>query len=421
MSVTTFVAIRYLKSNRENRFFSWIAFLTIVGLAIGVATMVVVLSVIDGFEGELRDRFLAANAHLLAYRFPYGIKEHTEWQDSITSSFGEHLKGISPFVQSETMGRHKGIIYSVLVKGIAPKQRESVQTLKGIIFPYESLMTIEDELDAEEKKLISAQQPRAVILGKALAATIQVGIGDLVHFIATQEDLESMDSFIPFRVVGIYDSGLQHYDSKLAIMSIPAAQHLFNMKGLVTGLEMGLKDPDLSTVLAKQISNRYTLSVKEWQSYNSNIFEAMKTERTMIGLIVALVAFVASFNVLTTQFIAVTQKNRDIAILKAMGASNRLILSLFLKQSALIGTVGSVSGMIVAFILSNIIEHITIIRLPDIYLLTKLPVIYDWRIYALVTICSVVIAIGAGVYPAVTATLVSPTEGIREGRRQQAN
>ncbi len=416
MYITRFIALRYLRTQGKNRFFSWISGLTIIGISIGVATMIVVLAVIDGFEEELRNRFLAANAHVLLYRFPTGISDPTEWSKTIQGKYGSEITGVSPFVHSETMGRKSYLIHSMLIRGVSPTLRKQVQSLDTIIHPLSALDQLQAEID-----LVSAGQPLpkipGIILGKGVLKSMEAKVGDIVELIspsATQGLPE--EELKKFQVLGIYDSGLQHYDGKLGIMSIPAAQSLFQMGSVVTGLEIGLKDPNQSPKFADKLSEEFHVSVKEWQSYNSNIFEAMHNERTVISWIVFLVAFVASFNILTTLFISVTQKRRDIAILKALGATNRAILATFLQQSLFMGIVGGTCGVGLALVMSYLLRRFEFIKLPDIYLLTTLPVQFNAVTYGGVFGASLLIASIAGLYPAWVATRVQPARGITDTR-----
>lgn len=415
MHFSSFVAFRFLSSHREQRFLSWITNLSILGIAIGVATMIIVLSVINGYETELRNRFLAANAHVLMYRFPSGLPDAERWEDNVVSYIGKEITGISRFIHNETMGRKEGTIHSILVRGIEPHKRQYVQDLRSIVRPAEALEHLEDEINLIKKGKPLPDTP-SIIVGIRLLELMDAKVGDYIDLIAPRSE-NSEDPFgqvQKFKVVGVYDSGLHHYDVKLVILSIPAAQRLYAMGNTVTGFEIGLKDPDNSPAIARKLDEHYNLTVKEWQSYNHNIFEAMKTERVVIALIVALVAFVASFNILTTLFVAVTQKQREISLLRSLGATSRQILFLFLKQGTLMGLIGGFAGVLLALLLGYIIENYKIIDLPDIYLLAKLPVQYDWRVYLAVAGGGVLIASVAGLYPAWTATRVSPTQGLAD-------
>lgn len=408
MSVTSFLARRYMQAGRDNRFFSWISVLTIAGVAIGVAAMIVVWSVINGFETELRKRFLAANAHIMAYRFPHGLSNPQQWAKTIESDFKTSVRGISPFVHYETMARRDSILHSVLIRGIVPKAREKVQSLDIITRPPESLTILQKEVDDAELGESAPEIP-AVIVGTGLLSLLDAKIGDTFDLV--EPDNKNLADMKKFKIVGVYDSGLKHYDNKLILMSLSTAQNFFKMETRVTGLEIGLHKPWDSPKIAEQMSAKYSISIREWQSFNRPLFEAMQMERVVILIITALVAAVAGFNILTTIFVAVSQRQRDISILKALGASNGQILTLFLKQGVYIGLVGSFFGMLLAVGISSLLEHYQFVDLPDLYLLAKLPMSYEWWVYGSVSLMSVLIAVGAGLFPAWAASQVSPVEG----------
>ena len=401
---TSLVARRYLKISRRDLFFTWISALSIVGIAIGVAAMIVVLSVINGFEEELRNRFLAANAHVLAYRFPSGIENYNSWANKITRDFSDEVKGVSPFVHYETMARGDSSMHSILMRGIHPRQREKVQSLAGLIEPAHALDLLQQEM----------AQPRddpQIIIGKGLLHLLGGKIGGQVQLISPHK--ESFSQYKNFKVVGVYNSGLKHYDNRVGIVNLRTAQQFFGMGKRVTGVEIGLHTPGDSRLIAARMSDAYALSIKEWQSFNRPLFEAMKQERAVISVIVALVALVAIFNIFTTLFVSVSQKLRDISILKSLGATNRQINAIFLQQGCLIGLVGSFVGVVVALLASAFLRRYQIIDLPDIYLLAELPVRFDLRVYLAVCCVAIFCCLIAGLYPARTATRTSPLEILR--------
>jgi lipoprotein-releasing system permease protein len=410
MDPTTFIARRYLQAGKTNRFFSWISVLTISGVAIGVAAMIVVWSVINGFETELRRRFLTANAHIMAYRFPHGMANPDEYAQTISSDFKSVVRGVSPFIHYETMARKESILNAVLVRGIDPERRAKVQTLAVITRPPEALDVLQEEI-TEAKAGKPVPPIPSVIVGTGLLSLLDAEVGDVIELVEPEKnDLGSMKKF---KVIGVYDSGLKHYDNKLVLMSIPTAQHFFGMGDRVTGLEIGLAHPNESPRIADEMASKYTLSIREWQSFNRPLFEAMEMERVVILLITAIIAAVASFNILTTIFVAVSQKQRDISILKAIGASNGFVLTLFLKQGAWIGLVGGLVGMVLAVGITKLLESYQFVDLPDLYLLARLPVSYDWWVYLGVATLSLAIAVVAGLFPAWLASRVDPVDGFR--------
>lgn len=412
MAVTTFLARRYMQAGRNNRFFSWISVLTIAGVAIGCAAMIVVWSVINGFEQELRKRFLAANAHIMAYRFPHGLTNPDTWAKNIEKDFGEHIRGMSPFIHYETMARKDSMMHAVLIRGIDPILRDKVQSLSIITQPPAALGILQDEITAAKAKKPEPKVPSAIV-GSGLLSLMDAKIGDTIELVEPESnDLGAMKAF---KIVGSYDSGLKHYDNRLILMSLTTAQAFFHMEDRVHGLEIGLTKPWNSKEIADQMSNKYSISIREWQSFNKPLFDAMQMERVVILAITALVAGVAGFNILTTIFVAVSQRQRDISILKALGSNNRFILSLFVKQSAYIGVTGALIGCVLAGIISVFLDRYSskIIDLPDLYLLAKLPMTYEWWVYTSVSGASIVIAIVSGFFPALMASRVDPVEGFR--------
>lgn len=412
MKITSQIALRYLLSSGQNRFFSFISILSILGIAIAIAAMIVVLSVINGFESQLRDRFLAANAHVMLYKFPSGIKDYEKLVRNFEKEFADKVTGASPFVHMQTMAKHDTILHSVLIRGIHPSQRENVQPLGKLVRPAGALDKLENEITKKTK------QPKypGVILGIGLSKLMSVEVGEVIGILSPMTD-DPLTSVRDFQVVGIYDSGLSHYDNQLAIISIPASQSLFQMDNIVTGIEMGLKNPSKSPEFADLLSNRYSnVTVRQWQDYNKTMFEAIKLERSLIALLVALVAVVGGFNILTTLFVSVVQKSRDIAVLKSIGALNQQIVSIFIRQGLIMGTVGSTLGACLAFVISKALQKYQFIQLPEIYMLESLPVEFEPAVYLATCAIGVLISTLAGVFPAWNASKHSPSEGLKVGR-----
>lgn len=411
MKITHFLAVRYLKTSAENRFFSWITILSTAGIAIGVAALIVVLSVINGFEFELRKRFLHANAHIMAYRYPAGMAQPEKWAADIMKDFKDDVKGVSPFVHYETLIKKGAIMHGVLIRGIDPIRRERVQSLEGLIEPPEAMEQLQIEIDAEAQ----GKEPPAIpsiIVGAGLLGIIDTKVGDVVHLISPKEGKNELK---PFKIVGVYNSGLKHYDNKLVAMSLPSSQKTFGLGKVVTGLEIGLYDHFKSVELEAAMREKYRLTFREWQSFNRPLFEAMQKERLLIAVIVAMVVVVAAFNILTTIFVSVSQKQKDISILKALGATNSQIVRLFVNQGAYIGVIGGLIGGVLAVIISYFLEHhlSKFLELPDPYFLKTLPVHYSPIVYVAVMISGLVLCLVAGLYPAIIASKVQPSAGFR--------
>ncbi|MCY4380059.1 MAG: ABC transporter permease [Proteobacteria bacterium] len=401
MAFTLFIARRYVFSQGRHHFFSFISLLTMVGVSLGTASMIVVLSIINGFETELRDRFLAANAHLLMFD-QQGMTNYAKAAKLTSGTLGdEAITGLSPFIHHQTMVKHAtGGLSSAIVRGIHPSKRMLVQ-------PYEHLITPRESLDVLEREVLyyDPNSELGVILGVGLARLLDVKVGDEVQFLAPRREVGLLGLYQHYRVVGIYDSGLSHYDDKLAIMSIPGAQILFDMAGKVTGIEIGLVEPWLSFAKENQLHKKFghDIQIANWQEYNESLFEAIQYERVLIGLLVALVALVSGCNILTTLFVSVFQKERDISLIRSLGSTKKQVMWIFLNQGFYMGVVGSVVGCVLAFILARLLETYQIISLPDVYMLARLPVEYNPKVYLLTSLASIAVATLAGTLPALAS------------------
>ena len=368
--------------------------------------MIIVLSVINGFETELRNRFLAANAHVLLYNSPHGINNYQSWANQVKSDFADDIRGISPFVHYETMAKIGATSNAILIRGIHPEQREQVQSLKKLIFPTKALDILQAEIDTG-----IPSQP-TIIVGKGLLEDLGGKVGELIYLISPSD--QSLTTLRAFKVVGVYSSGLRHYDSRVGIVSIVGAQQLFDYQQRVTGIEIGLHNPLKSPQIAAKMEDKYFLSVAEWQSFNRPFFEAMQRERVVIAIIVALVAIVAIFNIFTTLFVSVSQKIQDISVLKSLGATNKQVNSIFLKQGCLIGLLGNVFGVLLAAVFCLLLKRFQFVSLPEkVYHIADIPIQFDIWVYLGVCCVSVICCLVAGFYPSRVATRTSPLEMVR--------
>lgn len=412
MKFSRLIAFRYLHASRENRFFSWITILAILGISIGVAALIVVLSVFNGFEAEVRSRMLQANSHIWVTNQPKGFEDPAAWAKNVFTNahYGHEIKAMAPFVYSFSMVKKDSLVSGVIIRGIIPKQQEKVQSSAHIIQPPTAIQDLQKEINN-----VIAGMPRPevppVILGVDLAKNIQAQVGDIVRIF--DPVAKGLSTSRRYKVAGFYNSGLQDMDKRLVLMSLPAAQDLTGMGKRVTGLSIALKNPEKSTEVAYQMGLDYIdMTFKDWKSFNSHFFEVMDGERVRVGLIVALVGIVAGFNILTTVFVSVSQRQRDISVLKALGATNGDIMKVFLIQSSAIGIAGSLLGVVLAGCIAYSLETFPLFDLPDPYFLKTLPVSYSFSVYAGICLAASAICLFAGLYPAFIASRVNPTEGI---------
>ncbi len=407
------MALRYLHASKGSRYVSWITLLSISGLALGVTALILVLSVFNGFEHEVRYRLLQANAHIIASVYPAGLNDPPKWMATLKNDrvFGQEITALSPFIHSESLAKNGSAMVGIMVRGIHPSLQNKVQSLDGLIQPPSALKALQDEMDYFHNKNFDETLP-LVIVGSGLLKTLNLKVGMTLEILSPK--LETLATTKRFKVIGTYNSGLKQYDDKSVILSLPVAQDFTGMGTRVVGFTIGIKDPDQSTLIAETMRQRYSaLTVKEWQSLNARFFEIMSSERVRVGLLVGLVCLVAGFNILTTVFVSVSQKQSDISILKAIGASNPQILRVFLYQSLAIGCVGALIGALLAYLITLFLQNYPLLELPDPYFLKTLPVRPTWLLYGGMTSSAIVVCLIAGLYPAWVASRVTPSEGFR--------
>ncbi|MBC7659733.1 MAG: ABC transporter permease [Chitinophagaceae bacterium] len=418
-SFSAFLALRYLHASRENRHFSFITVLSVLGLTIGVAALIVVINVFDGFEEEMRNRMLQSNSHIVLSHAPAGLEKPDKWERVFRNdkTFGSEIKELSPFMQGETLARNGSLMQGVAFRGVDPRRQERVLNFKSLVTPPGALALVQADVDrdrAHPEHAKDGEPPRAlpsVILGVNLMANLNLHVGNTLTMVSPGE--ESVTTSKNFKVVGQFKTGLKALDSRVVVMGITSAQDFMGMGSKISGFNISIKNPNDSTIVAQKMEFAFDrFSIKSWQTLNSSFFRLVENERSRVGLIVMLVALVAGFNILTAVLTSVTQRQKDISILKALGASNSQIIRIFLFQSMTIGFIGSGIGVILAGILTYILRNYPFIQLPDPYALTTLPISLNARVYGSVSLFAIGICLVSGLYPAFLASRVSPTEGM---------
>lgn len=376
---------------------------------IGVAALICVLSVIDGFEDGLRKRFLAANAHILMYKYPGGVTNAEEAVRLIGAKLAKQTTGVAPFVYFESVLTHNFANAPVIVRGIEPHRREAIQSLKEIVTPLSALDALQEEMDQPD-----LQSPYKAIVGSMVLADINAKIGDVIKITSPTQSASGGYDQSSLEIVGVYDSGFNHYDRKIVITSVRGGQRLLKIPH-VTGLEIGLHDPSISPQIAQLLSESHPeFSITEWQSFNRPMFQMVEKQRSVIALLVFLVSLVASLNILSTMFVSVTQKQRDISLLRALGASNRQVLRLFLNQSVIMGLIGVLLGCTLAALINHLLGNYDFIKLPDAYFLRSLPVKNDPAVYGGVAVVAMALSVIAALGPSLAASRGDPSAGLSE-------
>lgn len=403
------IGLRYVRARRRNHFISFISMSSMIGIALGVMALITVISVMNGFEKELKDRILGMASHAV-------IEESnglSDWE-SVLQDIKAHpeVVGAAPYLHAEGMLTKDKIVNGVIIRGILPNEETNV----AIVAEKMTEGKLND-LKATEFN---------IILGKELARKLSLGIGDKVTLVAPQANFTPV-GILPrlkrFTLTGIFEVGMHEFDSGLALIHMDDALRLFrrsNPTGIRLKTNNILKAPIISREIASQLSSKYR--VVDWTQRHSNFFRALKTEKTVMFVILTLIVAVAAFNIISTLVMAVSDKQSDIAVLRTLGASPKSILKIFIIQGIIIGVVGIFLGIIGGVWLASNIETLVPalenmlgykFLSPDVYYISDLPSDMHWSDVILVSVVSFVLCLFATIYPAFRAANTLPAEALR--------
>ncbi len=407
------VGLHYLKDRRESGFLSVMAWITVGGILVGVMALVVALSFASGFESVLREKIIGVNAHLLVLRFDGDIGNWREVGEKLNALPG--VASTMPFTYNKALLRSKEGVQGIVVRGLWP---ESLPALSdwGLSFACGGLASL---LGGEQGQKGGPPSVAPVWIGNVLAETLEVGCGDTVTMVALGPQTMNEDvgtKLRDFRVAGVFEIGMYEYDASLAILSLSEAQDFFGMGDLVTGIEVRLKDiRDTERVEARiQESLGYPFWVKTWKEINPNFFSALKLQKVVMFLVLILIILVGGFNIISTLVMNVLEKRREVAILKAMGATERSIGRIFFFQGLVLGMFGTCLGLVLGYGLCLAAGSYPLIRLdPDIYYLSHLPVEVRPVEFAVVGLSAMALSVLASFYPARQAARLDPAEVLR--------
>jgi len=405
------IGLRYTRAKRRNHFISFISLISMLGIGLGVAALIVVLSVMNGFQKELRTRILGVASHIQIQ----GINDQLENWPAIAAQAMQHpeVRATAPFVQSQAMFTVDNGVKGALVRGILPDQEDRVADFRKTI-KSGSL----DDLKPGEF---------GVVLGADLARSLRVFTGDKVTLIAPQGTVTPA-GVIPrlksFKVVGIFEVGMYEYDSGLALINLQDAQTLYQMGDRVTGVRLKVDDLFQAPRIARELVRFIDADayLHDWTKSHANFFRAVAIEKKMMFIILSLIVAVAAFNLVSTLVMAVTDKQADIAILRTLGARPLSIMGIFVVQGALVGFIGLGLGVVGGVALALNIDVVVpfIERMlgvhflsKEVYYISDLPSELQWGDVWGVTMISFVLALLATLYPSWRASRVNPAEALR--------
>ena len=409
MNFEWFVCLRYLKAKRKHGFISLISLISIAGVMVGVMALIVVLAVMTGFTSEFRDKILGINSHVVVQDYSGNIRGYEEVAAKVRAVEG--VSGVTPYLYSQAMITSGEGGTGAVLRGLDPATAQGVLNLeknlrKGKI------------ADLSPGQGDGARRLPGIILGKELAAQLHVSVHDRVRLISASGPLTPM-GVIPkvstCQIVGIFETGMYEYDSALAYVSLETAQRFFDLPGAVHGLEVKTFDLNQADQVAKRIEHALgpNYFAKDWMRMNRNIFSALQLEKTALSVIMALVVMVAAFNIVSTLIMVVMEKNKDIAILKSMGATSGSIMRIFIYEGLIIGLAGTLLGVLGGLGLCAILRRYQFIKLPDVYPISTLPVLVLPSDVILIALSATVITLVATLYPSWQAAKVDPAVALR--------
>ncbi|MCW8908746.1 MAG: lipoprotein-releasing ABC transporter permease subunit [Sedimenticola sp.] len=406
-----FIGLRYTRAKRRNHFISFISVISMLGIMLGVVALITVLSVMNGFHKEVRERILGMASHATISSYQNDL---TEWKQVMRLST-EHANvvGQAPFIEAQTMLTNGQRVNGALLKGILPEYESRVSDVGEHM--------LAGRLDRLEAGAFD------IILGKELALLLGVTVGDSVTVVTPQIRVTpagAMPRLKRFSVIGIFEVGMGEYDRGVALIHLQDAAKLLRMDESVSGVRLKLDDlylaPRVSRELAAQLPGVYRVS--DWTLQHRNFFSALRTEKRMMSLILFLIVAVAAFNIVSTLVMVVTDKQSDIAILRTLGISPRSVMGIFMIQGATIGFIGTLLGIAGGILLSLNLESLvkSVESLfgidfldPNIYYISTLPSDLHWGDVGMISVSAFLITLLATLYPAWRASRTQPAEALR--------
>jgi lipoprotein-releasing system permease protein len=410
------IALKYLRTRRRKGFISRVTAIAIVGTFVGVATLIIVLSLMNGFENELRSRIVEFNTHVLVFARTPGAWARV---DSVTAQI-KTIPGVlaaSPFVRGEAL------IYYDVVPGVRVKTKGAI--VKGIDLEKErAVSTVIDSIAPPittfaAKGFDDGKEVPGIVLGKDLADELIIYLGEVLTLVTAPAEF-SEGKVVPqtqrFRVIGFFKTGVYEFDSRFVYIDIHDAERFFEFEAATHGLGLRIKDIYSADKIDARIMHLLadpSFSTNNWIQMNRNLFSYIKVEKILMFLLLTLIILVAAFNLVAMLTMVIMEKRNEIGILRSMGASSRGVMSIFMLQGTFIGAVGTALGVVAGLVICAVLREVRIDLPPDVYFINTLPVLVDWADVVLVSLASLGICFVATLYPSWEACRMPPLDAIR--------
>jgi len=410
-----FVGLRYLRAKRRTRTISFNTFISITGITLGVAALIGTLGIMTGFKEDMQAKILGTTSHVVVQE--RGQQTMTGYTDLITKVEGVHgVMAATPYIFNQVLLTSKTGVQGIILRGIDPVKEPDVTEIAENV-KYGSLQDLANPpVTTNEDGSFASPQP-GIILGKELALRLGLFVGNQVNVVSPVGPISALGmtpKIRPFHVVGIFESGMYEYDSSLAYISLREAQKFFGLGHAVTGIEVKVEDVFTANRIATRINAALGggYSARDWMELNRNLFSALKLEKTMMFLLLVLITLVASFNIVGTLTMIVNEKQREIAILKAMGATPKAIMRIFMLNGLVIGLTGTVIGIPLGYTFLWLIENYWTFD-QTVYYISHIPVHVKGLDVLLVACSAILISFAATIYPSWQASKLAPVSALR--------
>ena len=404
------VAMRYLRARRQEGFISVIAWFSLLGIALGVATLIIVMAVMNGFREELLSRILGINGHLSIYGQTNQLRDFDPIAERLRKVTG--VVAVTPMIEGQVMATARGIAQGAVVRGIRAQDLAARNIVADNI---------------KSGSLADFKGKNAIIVGQRMASKMGVLVGDKITLISPKGNTTAFGT-VPrmeaYTVAATFQIGMYEYDSSFVFMPLKNAQVYFKMPGAVSNLEVFVTHPDDAIAIGRDISKEMKgkARIHDWQRVNASFFNAIQVERNVMFLILTLIIVVAAFNIISSLIMLVKDKGKDIAILRTMGATSGMIMRIFFIAGASVGTIGTMAGFGLGLAFTENIETIrqwiqgltgTDLFAAEIYFLSKLPAVVDPSEVVAVVLMGLGLSFLATLYPAWRASKLDPAEALR--------
>ena len=407
MSFEFFVARRYLFSHRKQAFIYVISLMSIIGVALGVAALVVVLGVYNGLTTDMRDKILGANAHgiVLSY-IPDAFGKNPGLRDEILRTPG--VTGATPFIYTEVMLSSGDGVKGLMLRGVDPR------TAPGVLSMLKAIKK------GSINGLETGDGSPGIIIGEELAKHIGLGMGSRVNLLSPSGEKTTagfQPRIRPFEVAGIFKTGMYEYDSSLAFVTLDAARELLGLDpGFLSGIEITVDDVYRADEITKELTDNIgnPFYARSWMDMNANLFAALKLEKIGMFILLIMVVLIGSFSIVATLVMLVMEKTRDIAVMMSMGATRKMIRRIFMYQGTIIGFVGTMLGYALGLTVGYLLKRYQFIKLPEnVYTLDHLPIIITVPDVLIIGGAAMLLCFLSTLYPARQASRLKPADALR--------